>query len=278
MPHEQNAVSRLYGRLLNLYPRAFRDRLGESMQQTFDDLYRERQRQTRMGVFGFVLWTFLDTFLAILGERLQLLAKGEMMHLTFRNIASSALMGFLLIFPLMTMQFVNRRNLNEEFPFMLFAGMWLGLFAVSLNLLPIVRAWRTGNPDEPNRIATQRDALLETPRSAALIGIFLFLSHVLILAIRNLEWEPLTRLFHGPNPGVDYLPGQIFAFCLGLLPVAAGIIAGGPIVNTLRAGGKLFAHPFNLIIVSTLSLLFAFGFVFMLVDQWPCFCGVPNCD
>jgi hypothetical protein len=278
MPREQNTVSRLYRRLLNLYPRAFRDRLGESMQQTFDDLYNERQRQTKMGVFGFVLWMFLDTVVAILRERLQLMAKGEIMHITFKNVASSALLGLLLILPLMTMQFVNRRNLNEEFPFMLFLGMWLGLFAISLNLLPIVRAWRTGNPDLPNRVVTQRNALLTTPRSTAVISILLLLSTVLGVTLRNLEWEPLRRLFNGPTPDVDYLPGQIISFCLGLLPVAAGIIAGGPIVNTLRAGGKLFAHPFHLIIVFTLSLFFSVGFVFMLVDQWPCFLGVPNCD
>ena len=200
------------------------------------------------------------------------------MLITFKNIASSALMGFLLILPLMTMQFVNRRSLDEEFPFMLFFGMWLGLFAISLNLLPIVLAWRTGNPEKPNRIVTQRNALLTSPRSSAVISILLFLSPVLVIALRNLEWEPLRRLFYGPNPDVDYLPGQIISFCLGLLPVAAGVIAGGPIVNTLRAGGKLFAHPFHLVIVFTLSLLFTVGFVFMLVDQWPCFLGVPNCD
>lgn len=278
MPPEQNTVSRLYRRLLNLYPRAFRDRLGESMQQTFDDLYNERQRRTKMGVFGFVLWMFLDTVVAILRERLQLMAKGEIMHITFKNIASSALLGVLLVLPLMTMQFVNRRNLNEEFPFMLFLGMWLGLFAISLNLLPIVRAWRTGNLDLPNRFVTQRNALLTTPGSTAVISILLLLSTVLGITLRNLEWEPLRRLFNGPNPDVDYLPGQIISFCLGLLPVAAGIIASGPIVNTLRAGGKLLAHPFHLIIVFTLSLLFTAGFVFMVIDQWPCFLGVPNCD
>lgn len=200
------------------------------------------------------------------------------MHITFKNIVSSALIGFLLIAPLMTMQFVNRRQLNEEFPFMLFLGMWLGLFAISMNLLPIVRAWRTENPVTPNRSVTEGNALLASPRSTALICIFLLLSVALGITLRNLEWEPVRRVFIGPNPDVDYLPGQIISFCLGFLPVAAGIIAGGPIVNTLRAGGKLIAHPFHLIIVSTLSLLFAFGFVFMVVDQWPCFCGVPNCD
>ena len=229
-------------------------------------------------MFGFVLWMFLDTARATLRELLQRVARGGIVHITLKTIASSALVGFLLNFPLMTMQFVNRRHLNEVFPFMLFLGMWLGLFAIGMNLLPIVRAWRTGTPDMPNRPVTRRSALLTAPRSTALMSILLLLAVALGIALRNLEWEPVRHLFVGPNPDVDYLPGQIISFCLGLLPVAAGIIAGGPIVNTLRSGGKLFAHPFHLIIVSTLSLLFTFGFVFMVVDQWPCFCGVPNCD
>ena len=77
---------------------------------------------------------------------------------------------------------------------------------------------------------------------------------------------------------MPYLPGQILSFSLILFPIAAGIIAGGPIVRTLLAGGRLFAHPFHLIIVVVISFLFAAGLVGLIVDQWPCFMGVPNCD
>jgi hypothetical protein len=59
--------SRWYARLLRLYPRQYRERMGESMQQTFNDLCRER-RDAGEGLFGFVLWTFADTFVGILRE------------------------------------------------------------------------------------------------------------------------------------------------------------------------------------------------------------------
>jgi hypothetical protein len=67
---------------------------------------------------------------------------------------------------------------------------------------------------------------------------------------------------------------------LGLLlfPVAAGIVASRPIVSTLRAGGGLFAHPINLIIVVFISSAFAIGLATLTIDQWPCFIGIPNCD
>jgi UDP-N-acetylmuramyl pentapeptide phosphotransferase/UDP-N-acetylglucosamine-1-phosphate transferase len=41
--------------------------MGESMEQTFSDLCRER-RAAGEGLFGFVLWTFTDTFVGILRE------------------------------------------------------------------------------------------------------------------------------------------------------------------------------------------------------------------
>jgi uncharacterized transporter YbjL len=94
----------------------------------------------------------------------------------------------------------------------------------------------------------------------------------------SIGWLSLDRLFNGPNPEVAYLPGQILFLSLILFPVAAGIIAGRPIVSTLRAGGGLFAHPLPLVIVVVISFLFAAGLVSLIVDQWPCFLGVPNCD
>jgi len=60
-------IRRWYARLLRLYPRSYRERMGESMEQTFNDLCRER-RDAGEGMFGFVLWTFADTFVGILRE------------------------------------------------------------------------------------------------------------------------------------------------------------------------------------------------------------------
>lgn len=67
MSHRIGAIRRWYARLLRLYPRTYRERMGESMEQTFSDLCRER-REAGEGLAGFVLWTFADTFVAILRE------------------------------------------------------------------------------------------------------------------------------------------------------------------------------------------------------------------
>ena len=277
MIYEHKIVHKLYRKLLTLYPRTFHELLGESMEQTFHDLWNEK-RQTRKGSFRFVVWTFIETAIGILREHLLLISPGDIMQTTLKALGSSALISFLLILPFMIMEVVNRRNFNEDFPVMLFLVMWLNLFAISLILMPIVRGRRTGNLDMANPVPTQGNTLLTNPRSALMISVVLFLFPVILSLLDSLGWLSLDRLFNGPNPEAAYLPGQIISLGLILFPLGAGIIAGRPIVRTLRAGGSLFALPLHLIIVGVIAFLFAAGLVGLIVDQWPCFIGVPNCD
>src|SRR6185503_6881875 len=83
MANAQRTIHTLYKKLLRLYPREFREQLGESMQQTFNDLYRERQ--TKDIWFGFMLWTFAETAIGILREHVLLLTKGA----TMKNVLAS---------------------------------------------------------------------------------------------------------------------------------------------------------------------------------------------
>jgi hypothetical protein len=277
MTYDRKTVHILYKKLLTLYPRGFKEQLGESMQQTFNDLCNEKW-QTQTGLFGFLLWTFIETGMGIFREHLLLISPGVIMQTTLKTIGSPALVSFLLILPFMTMEVVNRQNFNEDFPFMLFFALWLNLFAISLILLPIVQAGRTGSHDMADPVPTQANTRLTNPRSAALISVALLLAPGILPLLNSVGWLSLDRLFNGPNPEVAYLPGLVITLGLILFPIAAGIIAGGPIVSTLRARGSLFAHPIHLIIVVVILSLFAVGVVSMIVDQWPCFIGVPNCD
>jgi hypothetical protein len=277
MEYDQSTIRSLYKRLIAFYPRVFKEQLGESMEQTFNDLCNEKQ-QTKKALLGFVLWTFIETALGIFREHLLLISSGVITQTILKTLGSPVLVSLLLIFPFMIMEVVNRRYFNEVFPFMLFFVLWLNLFAISLILLPIVRARRTGNHDMANPVPTQGNTLLTNPGSAAMISVVLFLLPGILPLLDTVGWLSLDRLFNGPNPEVAYLPGQIISLSLILFPVAAGIIAGGPIVSTLRARGGLFAHPLHLIIAIVISFLFAVGVVSLIVDQWPCFVGVPNCD
>ena len=200
------------------------------------------------------------------------------MQTMFKTIGSPALISLLLILPFMIMEIVNRRNFNEDFPSFLFFILWLNLFSISFILLPILQARRAGNPDMVNPIPAQRNTLLTNPGWAAIISLALILSPGLLPLLESVGWLSLDRLFNGPNPEVVYPPGVFMSLGLIVFPITAGLIAGRPIVSSLRAGGSLFAHPLHLIIVVVISLLFAAGVVSWIVDQWPCFIGVPNCD
>jgi hypothetical protein len=58
---------RWYRKLLRCYPKAHRQRFGESMEQTFNDLCRERA-SARPRLLGFVLWLLIETAAGILRE------------------------------------------------------------------------------------------------------------------------------------------------------------------------------------------------------------------
>lgn len=283
MAYDQNTVHFLYKKLINFYPRAFREQLGESMEQTFNDLYNEHRQQRKHGLFGFVVWTFLETVIGIIQEHIVSIKEMNPMKNILTTLRSPALISLLLVIPFMIMEVVNRRNFNEDFPFMLFFGLWLNLFIISIILFPIMVARRTGNHDMVNPIPTQKSTFLTNPKSTAMISAILFLIPVILSLLTFLGWEPLESLFNGPNPeqlsvfGVR-VPSQFIALVLFSLPIAAGIIASRTIVRTLRAGGSLFAHPLHLIIVIVLSFFFIAGVVGLIADQWPCFMGLPNCD
>lgn len=278
MPPELSAVQRAYRWLLGLYPRAFRERLGESLGQTFDDLYRERLRQPEQGLTGFVLGMFLDTALGIVKEHLALFSRGELMRSLPKTFGFAALLSALLVLPFIVMEFVNRRAYNEDFPFMLFAVLWLNLLAIGLIVLPVVAGWWSGQRGSAAAAATPGSTVLAKPRQALLLSLGLILAPMLLLLLDTLGLVPLNRLVNGPDPSQPYPFGAFISLASISIPIAAGMIAAAPVASTLRAGGSLLAHPLHLLLVVGLVVLFASGVANLLIDQMPCFLGVPMCD
>jgi hypothetical protein len=266
-----------YKKLLTFYPKTFKELFAESMEQTFHDLCNEK-RQTKKELFSFILWMFIETAMGIFKEHLLLISLGDIMQTILKSLGLSAFLSFLLILPFVSMEIVNRRNYNEDFPFALFFALWLSLFAIIIILLPILQAWWAGSHDMESSVPAQRDTLLTNPRLTLLISILLFLAPGIFPLLNSIGWVNVDRLFNGPNPEVAYIPGLILSVGLIAFPIMSGIIAGWPITSTLRTGGRLFAYPIHLIIVVMISFFFASGVVTLIIDQWPCFIGVPVCD
>ena len=76
-----------YAKLLRLYPKPYRERFGEAMEQTFSDLCRERVQAER-GLFSFALWTFFETSVGILRETITFIV---MQNLTRRAAYRAAI-------------------------------------------------------------------------------------------------------------------------------------------------------------------------------------------
>ena len=66
------------------------------------------------------------------------------MKLLIKNLASSAIFGFLVVLPFIVLELVNARPIGVSFPFALFGVMWI-LASIVLSLaIPLVRDLRAG--------------------------------------------------------------------------------------------------------------------------------------
>ncbi len=84
-------------KLLALYPHGFRERLGESMEQTFDDLCNERKEQTDYRWPGFVLWIFFETAVGVVREHMLIITEGATMKNTLAIPRTTALISSILL-------------------------------------------------------------------------------------------------------------------------------------------------------------------------------------
>ena len=101
---------------------------------------------------------------------------------------------------------------------------------------------------------------------AALISL-IFVAPFAFLELRY-NTETSRDLLHFPVP----------VFGLLWLLATAFIIAIAPIVRTIRTGDRLLARPVKLMFRLVFLALVAWMWGSLLIDQLPCFLGVPNCD
>jgi hypothetical protein len=111
--HTTTRYRKLYARLLRLYPQPYRERFAESMEQTFNDLCRERA-EAGEGLGGFVLWVFVETSAGVIREN------GRFIMMPNKNIIRIALAtAILLLVPLLGNHFIDGWNWDLfDFAFM----------------------------------------------------------------------------------------------------------------------------------------------------------------
>jgi hypothetical protein len=283
--NEQATARALYKKLLACYPRAFKEQFGESLEQTFNDLWKERKRQKEQGLFGFVLWLFIETAIGIIQEHILLIKEMNPMKNILTNLRLPAMIGFLIILPFMilesTFNIVQRLdtfNLRNALDFIVtFGFLWLGVAAILLILMPLVRNIRAGNNIMADPVPAQGNTtknILTNPKSAAIISLILALPFVTIRSLLLLgikpNFGPLEPLLNNPDPDQPHVLGTLIVLGAFLLAVAACIIARAPIVRTMQAGGSLLANPINLVLAVVILLFITSLVVGFMVDQYPC--------
>jgi hypothetical protein len=147
----QTRYRRWYRRLLGLYPRWYRERFGDSMEQTFTDLYRERANAGSRGHGAFILWIFTETLTGIIRERATDLARWTMARnptTVFRTVKYLALAtAGLMVAGIITVM-VLARGTGEDITGVVAPALLLALVSV---VAAVVAAVRQGGSDRRRR-------------------------------------------------------------------------------------------------------------------------------
>lgn len=164
MAFDRNKVHTLYRKLLGLYPKEFRERLGASMEQTFHDLCKERSEQAGYGFF--LLATYAETAVGIIREYLFIPTRGDNMKSILANPTSAAIVSFILTLPIGFLRLILGSNIEgivapveaalsvdgipTAFGYTIICGGMLLLpVAFALNLQPILKREK---PDGERRV------------------------------------------------------------------------------------------------------------------------------
>jgi hypothetical protein len=117
-------------------------------------------------------------------------------------------------------------------------------------------------------------------RSAAIVGAVLALPFGVLYSLLVLHIEPPLGALESLRVAPDQpnVVGSAIVLCAWLLSVAAFVVTVAPVVRDTRAGRPAVTHPVNLALAVVILLLVVAFVVSFVVDQYPCWIGVPNCD
>lgn len=240
----QETVRVLYKKLLALYPRGFREQLGESMQQTFHDLCNERKRQSEHGWFSFLLWTFTETAMGIAREHVLLVTEGDSMKNMLANPRLTAVISSMLFLPAAIILLFDMIGVSKDF--------W-----------PL--------PISPNIVVPVAFLLLPVALivSRAPITLPAIIGFVLLLPFLILEWATRSDISRANASIMLWL-------ILWLLSTTFFAILI-PVVQDVQVRNNIMAKSVSLLPVVVFLVILAWAWGALVMDQMPCFVGATGC-
>lgn len=124
-------------------------------------------------------------------------------------------------------------------------------------------------------------AQLSAPARSAAIATVLALPFALIYSLLVLHIEPPLGLIGSlttVGPDQPNVVGSAIVVGTWALAVVGFVVDLLPIVRDVRAGHPITKHPVNLALAIVILFLVAGFVVSLVIDQYPCWIGVPNCD
>jgi hypothetical protein len=119
------------------------------------------------------------------------------------------------------------------------------------------------------------------PFSAAIAGLLLALPFAVMITLLVLGKEPpmgpLQPLVTAP-PDQPNVVGTAIVLGALLASLAGLIITLAPLLGRAQGGETIRSHPANVLIGVIISFFILFFVGSIVVDQYPCWVGVPNCD
>lgn len=256
MNFEKEKIFVYYKRLISRYPQDFRERFGESMEQTFNDVCSEQKGKLSL---TFVFSTFAETSIGVIKENLSSLKGAYQMNYWLKTISIAALLGSLVTAALFVLAMLFNHDVQAGASPMSLRNIlsnWIGLTLVFTLVVSGLRLEKS---------LSMKD-WLTTFGAAALFGLLL----IAPFALMEYWNTPAIR------SGEVGFPVILF-FGLWIMPVIF-FVGASPTVRSVRAGESVLAHPISLVLRVIFLALLAIGWLNLIRDQMPCFLGVPNCD
>jgi len=120
------------------------------------------------------------------------------------------------------------------------------------------------------------------PKRWAIKGLLFAVPFVFIYTIATRNIEPFNSWMKGlvtseHSPRMHAIGLALILASMLLVPIGA-VVSMVPVIRSFRLGEGSRPHPLNLIFAMGLATITLWLFGSLVVDQVPCWMGVPNCD
>jgi hypothetical protein len=209
-----------YSKLLRLYPKAYRERFGEPMEQTFNDLCQERVQAGR-GLFSLALWVFVETLAGIILEHATIVMRCIMnrgstifLRLVISLIAIAALAVCVFKLPRMIAQEAAKTPDTAWQIYLFLAGAYI---QAALFLFALYQAFRLLSYVDGNKTFSELSvrALRHIKHSAFAIG---------LLMMAGILWVLFLSAGTGDDSAGPVMIGFIGTFASSIVAAVATVL------------------------------------------------------